>query len=70
MTIGTVKWFSADIGFGFITPDHGGVDVLVHESALESSSLNMLEAGQKVAFEVPPGMRRMAVNLQAPAVPS
>src|SRR5579863_7316910 len=52
MTIGTVKWFNAAKGFGFIQPDDGGNDVFVHISAVERSSLGSLNEGQKVSFEL------------------
>jgi CspA family cold shock protein len=52
MTTGTVKWFNATKGFGFIQPDGGGNDVFVHISAVERSSLGTLNEGQKVSFEL------------------
>ncbi|HXQ11193.1 MAG TPA: cold-shock protein [Caulobacteraceae bacterium] len=52
MTIGTVKWFNAAKGFGFIQPDDGGNDVFVHISAVERSSLGTLNEGQKLSFEL------------------
>ena len=51
MTIGTVKWFNATKGFGFIQPDDGGNDVFVHISAVERAGLGSLDEGQKVSFE-------------------
>ncbi|HKO71742.1 MAG TPA: cold-shock protein [Bradyrhizobium sp.] len=51
MTIGTVKWFNAAKGFGFIQPDDGGNDVFVHISAVERAGLGSLDEGQKVSFE-------------------
>ena len=48
MTNGTVKWFDASRGFGFITPDEGGKDAFVHISALERSGITGLDEGQKV----------------------
>ncbi len=66
MTTGTVKFFSTDRGFGFITPDDGGKDVFVHSSALERSDLDYLTEGQKVSFEVQQDTRGpKAVNVQA-----
>ena len=50
MPTGTVKWFNATKGFGFIKPDDGGADVFVHISALERSGLSSLTEGQKVSF--------------------
>jgi cold shock protein len=52
MTIGTVKWFNATKGFGFIQPEGGGKDVFVHISAVERSGLGSLSDGQRVSFEL------------------
>lgn len=52
MTTGTVKWFNAQKGFGFIAPDNGGADAFVHISAVERSGLDGLDEGQKVSFEL------------------
>ena len=52
MTTGTVKWFNATKGYGFIQPDDGGKDAFVHISAVERSGLNGLNEGQKVQFEL------------------
>jgi cold shock protein len=52
MTTGTVKWFNAAKGFGFIQPIDGGADVFVHISAVERSGMRGLNEGQKVSFEV------------------
>jgi cold shock protein len=51
MTIGTVKWFNSQKGFGFIQPDTGGPDVFVHISAVERAGWTTLNEGQKVSFE-------------------
>jgi CspA family cold shock protein len=51
MANGTVKWFNATKGFGFIQPDDGGKDVFVHISAVERAGLGGLDEGQKVSFE-------------------
>ncbi len=51
MTTGTVKWFNAQKGFGFIQPDNGGNDVFVHISAVERAGLSGLGEGQKISFE-------------------
>ena len=52
MATGTVKWFNAQKGFGFIQPDAGGADVFVHISAVERSSLGSLNEGQKISYEL------------------
>lgn len=52
MAIGTVKFFNATKGFGFIQPEEGGNDVFVHISAVERSGMQTLMEGQKVSFEV------------------
>ena len=52
MNTGTVKWFNAQKGYGFIAPDDGGRDAFVHISAVERSGLGDLQEGQKVSFEL------------------
>ena len=52
MTTGTVKWFNAAKGFGFIQPSDGGADVFVHISAVERAGMDTLNEGQQVSFEV------------------
>jgi CspA family cold shock protein len=52
MATGTVKWFNAAKGFGFIQPDGGGQDVFVHISAVERAGMNDLQEGQKISFEL------------------
>jgi CspA family cold shock protein len=57
MAQGTVKWFNADKGFGFISQDGGGPDVFVHFSAIQSSGYRSLEEGQRVEFDVTQGQK-------------
>jgi len=57
MATGTVKWFNADKGFGFIEQDGGGSDVFVHFSAIASGGYRELSEGQKVQFEIKQGQK-------------
>ena len=57
MATGTVKWFNAEKGFGFIAQEGGGEDVFVHYSAIESSGYRSLEENQKVEFDVTQGQK-------------
>lgn len=57
MTVGTVKWFNAEKGFGFITPDGGGADLFAHYSAIAASGYRSLEENQRVEFEVTQGAK-------------
>ena len=52
MNTGTVKWFNAGKGFGFIQPDDGSTDVFVHISAVERSGMTSLNEGQKVTYDI------------------
>ena len=52
MTVGTVKWFNSQKGFGFIQPDDGGKDAFVHISAVERAGMSDLREGQKIGFEL------------------
>ncbi len=66
MASGTVKWFNAQKGYGFIQPDDGSKDVFVHISAVERAGLGSLNEGQKLSYELQPGQqgKTSAVNLQ------
>ncbi len=57
MAQGTVKWFNADKGFGFIAPDDGGADVFVHYSEIQSTGFRSLDEGQKVTYTVTQGAK-------------
>lgn len=57
MAKGTVKWFNAEKGFGFITPDDGGADLFVHHSAIESTGFRSLDENQRVEFQVAQGQK-------------
>ncbi len=55
MAVGTVKWFNAEKGFGFIAPEDGSADVFAHYSAIQSSGYRSLDENQKVEFDVTQG---------------
>jgi CspA family cold shock protein len=57
MAKGTVKWFNADKGYGFIAVEGGGADVFVHYSAIEAGGYRSLEEGQTVEFDVTEGQK-------------
>ena len=64
---GTIKFFNADKGYGFIKPDDGGRDIFVHITALEQAGLQTLNEGQRISYEIEPdkkGKGPKAVQLQ------
>ena len=67
MPTGTVKWFNATKGYGFIEPEDGSADVFVHISAVEQAGFNTLNEGQRIKFEIAPGKggKSAAANLAA-----
>ncbi|GAA2086030.1 cold-shock protein [Pseudolysinimonas kribbensis] len=66
MPTGTVKWFNAEKGFGFITPDDGSQDLFAHYSAIQTSGYRSLDEGQRVEFEVTQGQKGpQASNINA-----
>jgi CspA family cold shock protein len=64
-TVGTVKFFNTQKGFGFISPEGGEKDVFVHASAVEAAGIRILAEGQRISFDVQPDARgSKAVNLK------
>ncbi len=55
MTLGTVKWFNNEKGFGFIAPENGGKDVFVHHTAIQGTGYKSLNEGDRVQFDVTQG---------------
>ena len=67
MTVGTVKFFNADKGYGFIAPEDGTADAFVHISAVERAGMSTLQQNQRLSYELETGRngRVSAINLQA-----
>jgi CspA family cold shock protein len=66
MGVGTVKWFNATKGFGFITPDGGGEDLFVHQSEIQMAGYRELAEGQRVEFEMTQGKKGMQASSVRP----
>ncbi|HTR71484.1 MAG TPA: cold-shock protein [Mycobacteriales bacterium] len=62
MVQGSVKWFNADKGFGFIEQDGGGADVFVHHSAITTEGYRSLDESQRVEFEVSQGQKGLQAD--------
>ncbi|MEV4095511.1 cold-shock protein [Streptosporangium saharense] len=62
MSEGTVKWFNAEKGFGFIAPDDGSADVFVHYSAIDSGGYRSLEENQRVSFVITQGQKGLQAD--------
>jgi CspA family cold shock protein len=67
MAQGTVKWFSDEKGYGFISPDDGGEDLFVHHTGIEGSGFKTLEEGAKVSYEATQGRKGMQAENVKPA---
>ena len=66
MPEGVVKWFSADKGYGFITPDDGGKDLFVHFNAIQGDGFRSLDEGQRVSYEATEGPKGPQATSVAP----
>ena len=66
MAEGVVKWFSADKGYGFITPDDGGKDLFVHFNAIQGDGFRSLDEGQRVSYEATEGPKGPQATSVAP----
>jgi len=67
VSTGTVKWFNASKGFGFITPEDGGADLFVHHTEIKTGGYTSLDENQKVTFEVGEGKKGPCANNVMPA---
>ena len=70
MNTGTVKWFNAEKGYGFISNDEGGQDVFVHFSSIQTEGFRTLTEGQKVTFDLEPDPKDPSKNRAANVVPA
>ena len=67
MSTGTVKWFNASKGYGFIVPDDAGDDLFVHHSEIKASGFATLDEGQKVTFDIGEGKKGPCATNVVPA---
>ncbi len=67
MAQGTVKWFSDEKGYGFISPDDGGEDLFVHHTGIEGTGFKSLEEGAKVTYEATRGKKGMQAENVSPS---
>jgi CspA family cold shock protein len=67
MAQGTVKWFNAEKGYGFITVDEGGADIFVHFSAIQMDGYKALDEGQRVEFDIGQGQKGAQAEAVRPA---
>ena len=67
MAQGTVKWFSDEKGYGFISPDDGGEDLFVHHTGIEGAGFKSLDEGTKVTYEATQGNKGMQAEQVSPA---
>ncbi len=67
MAQGTVKWFSDEKGYGFISPDDGGEDLFVHHTGISGDGFKSLEEGSKVTYEATQGKKGMQADNVTPA---
>ena len=67
MSLGTVKWFNASKGFGFITPDDGSADLFVHHSEIKTEGYASLDENQRVTYDIGEGKKGPCANNVVPA---
>ena len=68
MSQGTVKWYSDENGYGFITPDEGGKDIFVHHTGIAGNGFKTLEEGARVTYEATQGRKGLQTDLASQAI--